>query len=196
MASLEILHAATGLIPGRVLPSFLLNVGRDIILFGCIQCFPSATQADWSVGALYFLWCLGDLVRFVFYVQQMIKGNANAAVIAESWFSVPVLHMLQHVPTQKFFLLWRYTLPLLLLPFGFVTELKVVWEALAEAQEVPLLATGFTVADLLKVYAVLAYLIGAPMLYLAVLAQRKAKLKPMKRGNITTERKEEGKKAQ
>ena len=174
LASLEVLHAAVGLIAGRVLPSLLLNGGRNIVLFGLIWAFPSC-QVDWSVGALYLLWALGDSLRFVYYLMALVGSSAEAQAVADSFLGTVVLQALLHKPSVELVKAARYTVPLILLPFGFAAELKVLWECLTPASAVDVVA-GVGLDSILKVYALLAYILGAPFLYMAVLAQRKSKL--------------------
>src|SRR5690606_15576760 len=157
LASLEVLHALLGLIAGRVLPSVLLNGGRDIILYGVIACLPSV-QSHWSVGLLYVLWCVGDLSRYAYYLSALISSSVPTKLVAESWLGVAVVQGLEHRPTQRFMLWLRYTLPLVLLPFGFAAELWVLYEALAPASQLQLLGSQWTLSHLLQLYALLAYL--------------------------------------
>lgn len=176
LATLEILHALFGLIQGRVLPSILLNGGRDIILFGVIAALGGAhVQSHWSVGALYVLWCFGDLVRYVYYLMQLITSSPAARAVADGWISTPLLQVLLHEPTQARLLKLRYTIPLFLLPLGFATELAVLWQAMLPAGKIALFG-DWTLAHGLQLYALFAYLVGAPFLYMAVLQQRKSKL--------------------
>jgi len=180
LASLEVLHALVGLIQGRVLPSVLLNGGRNIVLFGLIYAFGAPVQTSPWTGLLYIIWCLGDTTRYCYYLMSLLQSSRPARLVADGWLSSGVVAGLTHEPSVQSMMRVRYLLPLFLLPFGFLAELGVLHAALepAGALLLPLPGLSITVAHALIAYAALAYLLGAPFLYMAVLKQGRSKLKP------------------
>jgi len=176
LASFEILHAATGLLGGnaRVLPSILLNGGRDIILFGGIMLNTSVQQSCGWVGALYALWCLGDVIRFTMYLCSILSASESNRLVGENWLSPALIDLLTSQHTKKKLTYLRYTLPLILLPCGFLAEIMVLLSARSEASSK--FPFGVSLADVYVYYAIVAYAVGAPYLYYAVLQQRRKKL--------------------
>jgi len=175
LASLEVVHALVGLTRGSVLPSFLLHAGRNIVLFGAILLAPS-THASAATGALFLLWCLGDLVRFLYYLMSLVGSDAAARATADNWLGKAVTMGLTH-PGSLGKVSWaRYTLPLLLMPAGFMAELAVLWTGASHEAGQVMLPGGVPLVALLYAYIAAAYLLGAPFLMWTVYKQRSSKL--------------------
>jgi hypothetical protein len=104
VAFLEVINAATGIVPGNALPSFFLHFGRDVCLLVVWAAVP--VQSSRAVWLLYFMWGIGELIRYPVYLL-----GAAGLTVPES-------------------LTWaRYTIPLGLMPVGFGCELTLFYNS-------------------------------------------------------------------
>eukprot|EP00457_Paulinella_chromatophora_P006086 gb/GEZN01006104.1/.p1 GENE.gb/GEZN01006104.1/~~gb/GEZN01006104.1/.p1 ORF type:complete len:387 (+),score=34.73 gb/GEZN01006104.1/:25-1185(+) len=141
IAILEPVHALLGLSRGSWLPALFLHIGRNVVLYFIFEY--TTTRKDWGVAVVFLVWCVGEIIRYPFYFLIITK---------------------KYAPTR---LTWaRYSFPLVLLPIGFVSELRVLYVASSLlTRESQLLLLGFSLV---------AYLVGAPFIYISVLRlQRK-----------------------
>jgi very-long-chain (3R)-3-hydroxyacyl-CoA dehydratase len=153
-ALLEIVNSLAGLVRGSAVSSLLLHVGRLTVIFYGV---PFASR-EWVVAALYFVFALGEIIRYPMYLLQVLEVSPGRALV---WL--------------------RYTATLCLLPFGFMFELWTLFDATKAVGDVSKAANqfeGIPKLYLYYAYMVFAYLIGAPQLVGTMYAARKKKLNP------------------
>jgi len=152
---MEIVHAALGWVPGRVGPSMMLQMGRDVVLAAIILC--PTTHMDWGTPLLYLTWSFGEIIRFPYYLCSV-----------------------QQIKSPYFLEYARYSAFLLLMPVGFAAELRCYYAASLS----PLIA-DFEMFEiegpqLVLVFCLAVYGLGAPILFSSMLRQRRKKLGPAK----------------
>jgi very-long-chain (3R)-3-hydroxyacyl-CoA dehydratase len=178
LAMLELMHAITGLVPGTPLGSFLLHGGRNIVLFGAIYQWPLLTT-HWGVFLTYFVWAIGECVRYPHYLLTLIPETAALSSFITSCLVYA-----------------RYTAPLILLPFGFLGECAVLRQLTTLYDDGATIGKGLLSympasiqeglvdalppADgIIYAYMAFAYTMGAPFLYMTMWNARKRKLGPV-----------------
>ncbi|XP_050071001.1 very-long-chain (3R)-3-hydroxyacyl-CoA dehydratase 2-like [Anopheles maculipalpis] len=99
LAVLEVIHAATGIVPSNALMTFLQVFGRSMIVAGAIEGTPTG-QLSPGLPLAVFCWSLTEIFRYSYYVAHLLLP------------SVPSL------------LVWiRYTIFIPMYPCGFLGEL-------------------------------------------------------------------------
>ncbi|KAL4437140.1 hypothetical protein ABPG75_004279 [Micractinium tetrahymenae] len=110
LSSLEILHAAVGLVGGSPMTSLMQWAGRSNVLFGVVAAVPE-TQNRPAVGAMFLAWALSEVIRYPWYA-------ASVAGACPRWLT------------------WlRYTAFIPLYPIGVAGEMNAVYDALPFIKE-------------------------------------------------------------
>ena len=104
-ATLEVAHAALGLVRSPVAVTALQVCARLIVLFGATRLTPDAWQ-DWGFVLMSASWGLAEVPRYAFYVAKLL-GVVPAPL---TWL--------------------RYSLFLALYPFGILGEMREIIAAL------------------------------------------------------------------
>ncbi|GBF88046.1 very-long-chain (3R)-3-hydroxyacyl- dehydratase [Raphidocelis subcapitata] len=105
IAALEILHAATGLVPSNALNTFMQWLGRSNALYRIAQAIPEL-HANPAAALMLACWSLGEVVRYPWYA-------ATAAGACPRWLT------------------WlRYTAFIPIYPAGVAAEMVLMWRAL------------------------------------------------------------------
>ncbi|XP_048584215.1 very-long-chain (3R)-3-hydroxyacyl-CoA dehydratase isoform X2 [Nematostella vectensis] len=104
-AFLEVLNPAIGIVKTGVFAPFAQVFGRNLVLFMVVVPHPTL-HADPVVSALFFTWSVIEIIRYPFYIVQIIG-----------------------IPFEP--LIWlRYTAWIPLYPVGMITEVILIWKAL------------------------------------------------------------------
>lgn len=168
LASLEILHAALGLVGGSPLAALMQWAGRSNVLFGVVSVIPQV-QSTPAVCAMFLAWAISEIIRYPWYACSVIMTNTNT-------------NNSNTGPPQ--WLTWlRYTAFIPLYPIGVMGEMGAIWLALPLIKENKLRSVvlpnmwnfsfdyGVFLKLLLVVYPVLWW-----QLYSMLLRQRKKKV--------------------
>lgn len=168
----EVVHAVTGMVPSNPVTTAMQILSR-VGLVQVVACATSSTAREkmlpWMT-LFYYAWCITEVVRYTYY--------------ALNTFGV-----------QVFPLTWlRYSTFLILYPLGVTGELGTVYSALPEMTDMAAkgpcgLACGsVAVASLRLGFTCLlgVYLLGFPLLFGTMLAQRK---KVLRRSSAGTKKK-------
>eukprot|EP00752_Nemacystus_decipiens_P002563 g2403.t1 len=151
LSTLELVHAFVGLVRSNPMNIFMQVGGRDLALFSVVTAFPPARGSPW-VLVMFLAWATSEVIRYPFYALS-IAGMCP-----------PFLHWL------------RYTAFIVLYPLGFAGELGTWIVGLPHIKAVglpgvPGLPEGSTIYALYA-YIVLAFVVGAPKLYMHMIRQR------------------------
>jgi very-long-chain (3R)-3-hydroxyacyl-CoA dehydratase len=167
---LEILHPLLGWVRSGILPPILQVGGRNVILFLLVAAEPTLQDKE-PVGWLFMTWSLVELVRYPYYMLNIINREIS-------------------------FLTWlRYTIWIPLYPTGFILEGIVMLLALPIFQkskrwciDLPNVANmSFHFPTMLQLYMV----IFIPAMYIMMqrmYQQRKKKIKPSSRPRMTSKK--------
>jgi very-long-chain (3R)-3-hydroxyacyl-CoA dehydratase len=170
VALLEIVHAASGLVPsplGSVVPQV---ASRLFVTWGVLYPFPrvvTVTHHGLGLRTLLLSWGITETIRYAFYATKVVivrsPDGSRGDKHTRKRRAVPAT-------MTPYWLLWlRYSTFLVLYPLGFASEVALVRTAL------PLLSPDFA----WSAYAILfIYPIGFYLLYKYMLQQRYKVLHP------------------
>eukprot|EP00884_Botryococcus_braunii_P001131 jgi/Botrbrau1/11018/Bobra.101_1s0016.1 len=157
LALIETLHAATGLVRGSPLMSFLQWFGRSNVLFLIADYIPEV-QGHWYVASTFVAWGLADMIRYPFYACALVGKP-------QPWLT------------------WlRYTAFIVLYPWGmFLGEWPLVYNSLPYIKERQLhsisMPNAWNFAFSYYIFCVVSLAVIMPgallQLYLYLLAQRR-----------------------
>ncbi|XP_052869782.1 very-long-chain (3R)-3-hydroxyacyl-CoA dehydratase hpo-8-like [Anopheles cruzii] len=156
LATLEVLHAATGIVPSNVPVTFLQVFGRCMVVAGAINGTPTGQQSPGLPLAL-FCWSLTETIRYGYYVAHLLLA------------SVPWV------------LVWlRYTIFIPMYPCGFIGELLCGYWAQSYIGETNMWslklpnAANFTFSFYYFIWIMaIGYLPMFPKMYLYMFSQRR-----------------------
>ncbi|RPA87177.1 protein-tyrosine phosphatase-like protein, partial [Ascobolus immersus RN42] len=108
---LEVLHVALGLVKTSIGPTFTQAFGRTWTVWGVLYTL-STSRSSFAFTGLALAWSISEVVRYSFYVSNLIYGKPLGFV---QWA--------------------RYNLFIVLYPLGAGCEWWLMWRGLGEARE-------------------------------------------------------------
>ncbi|KAH9986982.1 protein tyrosine phosphatase [Xylariaceae sp. FL0662B] len=151
LAVLEVLHAAFGLVRASPLTTALQVGGKNLVVWTVMVRFPSIITSEggiWGFSGCLFAWGFSEIVRYGFFVLQLMLGSPPAWV---KWL--------------------RYSAFIILYPPGFLSEASLVYLCLVRATDVSLLYQWYLFVGFLT------YIPAGYYLYTYMLSQRRRVLK-------------------
>ena len=156
-ASLEIFHSLLKLVKSNIFATAIQILGR-IAIVAILQFLRSSVSIGYLL--LYFAWSLIEIIRYSYYLLNLIKNEYNS-------FNIPYFHI------------WcRYSFFVVLYPIGVTGEMITIWNARKDL-EIYKIGNRFTVSDLVYPIYVL-YIPSLIFLYTYLFKQRSKVLKKIK----------------
>lgn len=162
-AVLEIVHAALGIVPSAIIPTFIQVFSRITILFLYTSSF-RACQRSLSLPLMVLSWALVEPPRYFYYTWNLLSPK-----------------------TIPFPLLWlRYSLFSILYPTGILGEIGQILSAIRVLRRAckfcPLLGLPRTslFGYYLSYFLLLLYIPGSPFMYTHMLKQRRSVFRRLK----------------
>ena len=148
LQSLELVHSYYKLVPDNSLITAGQLLARMIIVvFGFMWYSDLRTSIIFTV--IYPLWSVAESLRYLYYVTKAVDLDHDLIKWA------------------------RYTIPLIIYPFGFLADLSTAYFVHSEVEKYPI----FTPIDVYLMYLLIPLgLSGFPFMYLHLLRQRKKAL--------------------
>lgn len=158
LAWVEVVHAALGLAGGGVAAVFIQCLARYVVLVDVVVPI-EVMHSAWTTVIMIFVWSLGDVVRYAFYLRAMASKRPGV-------------------------LLWlRYSLFLVLYPVGIVSEWLVYLFTLSYVDETDMYAVKMPNAwnfsfnfGVWNRIVLTVYFYFGPFMFLHMLKQRRKKL--------------------
>ncbi|KAH8648429.1 phosphatase-like protein [Xylariales sp. PMI_506] len=154
-AFLEVLHAALGLVRASPVATGVQIGGRNLVIWTVMMAFPGVVTGSelglWAFVGCLLAWGTSDIIRYGFFVVQLVAGRVPAAF---RWL--------------------RYNAFLPLYPVGLLSEAILVYLSLTSWDtEMSSFYRGYLFLGLL------AYLPAGPFLYSHMLSQRRKVMKQL-----------------
>ncbi|KAG4444135.1 hypothetical protein IFR05_000364 [Cadophora sp. M221] len=154
LAALEVLHAACGLVRASPVTTAIQVGGKNLVVWTVMRRFPQLVAnvqngGIWGFMGCVFAWGVSEMIRYGFFVVQIVRGEALGWM---KWL--------------------RYSAFVVLYPPGFLSEAWLVYVSLTQAEDIRTLYRTYLLGGLLS-YLPLGYI-----LYSHMLVQRKRVLKP------------------
>ena len=146
-ATLELVNALLGLVPGSASSAFMQLFGRNAILFGYL--LPSSLD-NLPVASLYVAWSFAECIRYPFYALSLISSCPSPLI----WL--------------------RYTTFMVLYPIGIFSECAVVYTAMPYIESTyPIIVNGYIATPALSyAYCCFEYGVCGVALFKYMLRQR------------------------